>query len=143
MFQKINTQKILFASLGLVLTGIGHAQSIRMSTEPFAEKPLLPFAPPQGVSTQAPAVEALPIAPLRTFQLEKGKRVDEQLTAYGRRDGWTLVWQAPDYVLDQPMTLQGDFEASVVSFLRGANEAGIRLRATFYRGNKTVRVTEF
>ncbi len=143
MLKKSTTKQLVVLSLGLLIAIVGHAQSIRMSSEPFVDKPLLPFAPPQGSPTQGQALAALPLAPLPTFQLEKGKRVDEQLLTYGRKAGWTLVWQAPDYVLDQSMILQGDFEASVVAFLQGANEAGIRLRATFYRGNKTVRVTEF
>lgn len=81
--------------------------------------------------------------PPPTFEMTRGKRVDDQLRAYGKTAGWDLVWEAPEYMLDRNMTVQGEFEAAVLSFISGANEAGTRLRAVFYRGNKTVRVTEF
>lgn len=96
-----------------------------------------------AASKVAPVVVEAPAAPIPTFELVKGKRVDEQLRAFGKRSGWDLIWQAPDYVLDQNMIIQGDFEPAVLFFLKGTNEAGSRLRAIFYRGNKTVRVTEF
>lgn len=131
---------LLFVGLS---TAAVRAQTIQMSREAFVDKPTLPFAPPAG----ARSVGAIVIAPLpvtvASFEIEKGKRVDEQLRSYGKRSGWDLVWQAPDFVLDQNMTIPGDFESSVLFFLRGANESGARLRAVFYRGNKTVRVTEF
>lgn len=83
-----------------------------------------------------------PITP--AFELVKGKRVEDQLRAFGKKSGWNnLIWQAPEYVLDQNMMIPGDFEPAVLFFLNGANEAGARLRAVFYRGNKTVRITEF
>ena len=96
-----------------------------------------------AASKVVPVVVEAPAAPIPTFELVKGKRVDEQLRAFGKRSGWDLIWQAPDYVLDQNMIIQGDFEPAVLFFLKGTNEAGSRLRAIFYRGNKTVRVTEF
>lgn len=91
----------------------------------------------------APVVVDAPAAPIPTFELVKGKRVDDQLRAFGKRSGWDLDWHAPEYVLDRNMVIQGDFEQAVLFFLKGTNEAGSRLRAVFYRGNKTVRVLEF
>lgn len=120
-----------------------HAQTIRSSNEIFEDKPVMPFAPAKAITAQP---SDLPFGSAQvmasTFQLEKGKKVDVQLSAFGQRTGWTLVWQAPDYILDQPMVLPGEFESAVINFLSGANEAGFRLRAIFYRGNKTVRITE-
>jgi hypothetical protein len=136
----ILSHAVMFAA---TCTGLSAgAQTIQVSNEPFVEKPALPFASPN----QQRAVVAAPIvppAPVPTMEIVKGKRVDEQLKEFGKRAGWTLIWQAPDYVLDQNMTLQGEFEPAVLFFLKGTNEAGSRLRAVFYRGNKTVRVTEF
>jgi len=105
------------------------------ATAATAEAPLFSFVEP--VPPPVPA----PIAP--TLKLEKGKRVDKQLLAYGKETGWDIDWQAPEFVLDKDMLIPGDFESALVFFLKGANEAGSRLRAVFYRGNKTVRVMEF
>lgn len=122
---------------------IASAQTIQVSTEPFIDKPAMPFAAPN----QPRAASALPVAPpapeVPPMEIVKGKRVDEQLRELGKRAGWNLIWQAPEYVLDQNMTLPGGFEESVTTLLKGANEAGSRLQAVFYRGNKTVRISEF
>jgi hypothetical protein len=128
--------------------GIAQAQTIQISRETFVDTPALPFArPPELKRADAraatPAATPAAIAPAASIELEKGKRVDDQLRSYGKRSGWDLVWQAPDYVLDKNMVIEGDFESAVLFFLKGANEAGTRLRAVFYRGNKTVRVMEF
>lgn len=140
---KKSLSRFIFAlAFPAFLVGAAQAQSIRIATEPFVDKPLLPFAPAKNSAPSSPPSVLLPPASIPTFQLEKGKRVDEQLLAFGRRSGWTLVWQSSDYVLDQPMVLENDFEAAIISFLKGANEAGFPLRAVFYRGNKTVRITE-
>lgn len=103
-----------------------------------------PAGTPQPIPViAAPAPTPAP-APLPQFELVKGKRVDDQLRAFGKRTGWDhFLWQAPEYVLDQNILIPGDFEAAITYFLKGANEAGSHLRAVFYRGNKTVRITEF
>ena len=102
--------------------------------QPRAEAlPVLPFTP-------APA-PALPQE--LSLVLQKGRPVVDGLRAYGQKTGWDLVWEAPTYVAERDMVVPGDFEAAVEFFLKGANEAGTRIRAVFYRGNKTVRVSEY
>lgn len=139
--------KAALLSLALAMPFLASAQgAIERAAEPYVVKPDIRFVIASlgtkpietAVATPTPAVVVQ-----ASFELVKGKRVDDQLRAYGKRSGWDLIWQAPEYVLDQNMTIQGDFESSVLFFLNGANEAGARLRAVFYRGNKTVRVTEF
>jgi len=102
-----------------------------------------------------PAVEALPLAPFTpspppparpeevALVLHKGRPVFDELRAWGQRHGWDLVWEAPMYVVERDMVLAGSFETAVEAFLNGANEAGARMRAVFYRGNRTVRVSEY
>lgn len=96
-----------------------------------------------------PAAQALPVVPFApppeemALVIRKGKPVFEELRAYGLRMGWDLIWEAPVYVADRDMVVPGEFEAAVETFLKGVNEAGTRIRAVFYRGNKTVRVSEF
>lgn len=95
----------------------------------------------------APEVVAAPPAPpppppvVETMRLVKGKRIDEQLIELARKDGWTMYWNASEFILDQDAVMTGGFEMALTNFLRGANEAGAQLRADFYRGNKTVRIT--
>ncbi|MDI1236339.1 MAG: TcpQ domain-containing protein [Polaromonas sp.] len=138
--------KVALLTVASCATLMAGAQTIQVSNEPFVDKPVLPFAAPNqpgAASKVAPVATAVPQAPIPTFELVRGKRVDEQLRDFGKRSGWDLIWQAPDFVLDQNMVIQGEFETAVLFFLKGTNEAGSRLRAVFYRGNKTVRVTEF
>ena len=102
-----------------------------------------------------PAVEALPLLPFTpspprpprpeevSLVLRKGRPVVDELRAYGQRHGWDLVWEAPMYVAERDMVVPGEFETAVEAFLKGANEAGTRIRAVFYRGNRTVRVSEY
>lgn len=98
--------------------------------------PLLPF-------TAAPAAPAAPLPEEVSLVLHRGRPVVDGLRAYGQKTGWDLVWEAPTYVAERDMVVPGEFEAAVEFFLKGANEAGTRIRAVFYRGNKTVRVSEY
>lgn len=119
---------------GLFVVTQGAIAQVRTSPDAFPLQPatqalpLVPFAPP-------PEEVALVI--------RKGKPVFEELRAYGMRMGWDLIWEAPVYVADRDMVVPGEFEPAVETFLKGVNEAGTRIRAVFYRGNKTVRVSEF
>ena len=94
-------------------------------------------------SMQAVAAPAAKPAAEAFLELRKGKPVFEALRAHGKETGWDLIWDAPVYVAERDIVVPGDFETALVAFLKGSNEAGTRMRATFYRGNKTVRITEF
>jgi hypothetical protein len=77
------------------------------------------------------------------FELVSRQPIEEQFRKYSIHSGWTLIWDAPEYMLDHSAILPIDFETALTAFLKSANTSGIRLRATFYRGNKTVRVEQF
>lgn len=94
-------------------------------------------------ASHASAAAAATQAPTVVLELRKGKPIHEQLRAYGKQSGWELAWEAPEYVSPRDITVTGEFEAAIKQFLEGVNEAGTRMRATFYRGNKIVRVSEF
>jgi len=139
----MKTRFLLAAFAGMALASSISAQTIRTTNEAYAERRILQMAPPPP-GTAISAVAAAPVAPVQaSIQLEKGVRVDQQLRAYGEKSGWMLVWEGPEYVLDQSIVVQGTFEESISAFLSGANEAGARLRAVSYRGNKTVRIMEY
>ena len=127
----------------MLLVAVALAQAslaqVRTSAEAFplpAGSEALPVLPFVAARPPSPPEEV-------SLVLHKGKPVVEGLRAYGQKTGWDLVWEAPAYLAERDMVVPGDFEAAVESFLRGANEAGTRIRAVFYRGNKTVRVSEY
>lgn len=122
----------------LALTQGAFAQ-VRTSPDSFPIKPAAEALPFVRFAPPAP-----PAPPEKTsLVLHKGKPVVEELRAYGQRTGWDLVWEAPTYLAERDMVVPGTFESALETFLNGANEAGTRIRAVFYRGNKTVRVSEY
>lgn len=117
----------------------GAFAQVRTSPDSFPIKPAsesLPFVPFVPPAPPAPPEET-------SLVLRKGKPVVEELRAYGQRTGWDLVWEAPTYLAERDMVVPGTFESALEAFLKGANEAGTRIHAVFYRGNKTVRVSEY
>lgn len=127
----------------------GAPAQVRTSPEPYpvpAAAPLLPVRPyvatPPPVSTPAPAPSPEAPVPAAQLLLRRGELVADGLRAQAKPAGWDLVWDAPPYVTDRDILVPGGFEAAMESFLQGANEAGVRMRAMFYRGNRTVRVWE-
>lgn len=122
----------------LAVTQGAYAQ-VRTSPDSFPIKPAaeaLPFVPFTPPKPPAPPEQT-------SLVLRKGKPVVDELRAYGQRTGWDLVWEAPTYLAERDMVVPGTFESALEAFLKGANEAGTRFRAVFYRGNKTVRVSEY
>ena len=143
--------KSLLLIVSLLVLADASAQ-VRTSSEPF---PVRPAAQPLPVRPYlaAPAAPAIPQAvaapPLVTatsaptqLVIRQGHSVDEELRAYARPAGWDLIWEAGAYVAERELVVAGGFEAAVESLLQGVNESGIRMRAVFYRGNRTVRVWE-
>jgi len=129
---------ILMAAVAIAQASLAQ---VRTSPEAFplpARVEALPVLP----YTAAPA----PVAPRPeelSLVLHKGRPVVDGLRAYGQKTGWDLIWEAPTYLAERDMVVPGEFEAAMEFFLKGANEAGTRIRAVFYRGNKTVRVSEY
>lgn len=129
------------------------AAQVRTSAEPFPVPapaqplPVRPYMASEAATSLPDVVTAPPRSagfPALAEQLviRPGHSVDEQLRAYARPAGWDLVWEAGPYVSERELVVAGNFEAAIESLLQGVNESGIRLRAVFYRGNRTVRVWE-
>ncbi|HEX2544496.1 MAG TPA: TcpQ domain-containing protein [Ramlibacter sp.] len=137
---------LLLAMLSL-LHGAG--AQVRTSAEafplPVAAAPMLPvrpYVPPAAAAAPAaaPAPAELPTAP--QLVIRGGRSVGEELRAFAKPAGWDLVWEAGPYVAERDVVLAGGFETAMETFLQGANEAGSRIRAVFYRGSRTVRIWE-
>ena len=97
-----------------------------------------------GVDTGTKEAETPPKALVRPpFEITMGVPIDEQFRKFASTADWTVIWAAPDFVVDRALVLPPDFEVALTSFLQSANASGTRLRATVYRGNRTVRVEEY
>lgn len=77
------------------------------------------------------------------MSLVPGKTVAEQLRQMGATSGWQLLWEAADFSIEQKVQVSSDFVSAVTTIVNSANQTGTKLKATFYRGNNIVRVTEF
>jgi hypothetical protein len=136
---------IRFLIEGKVAPSVAALPRLVVIAEPIAQAAVNAAATSEASLLDLAAHESSPVTtPINAnLKLEKDKRVDVQFLTYGKQNGWDVDWQAPEFILDKDLVIPGDFESALVFFLKGANEAGSRLRAVFYRGNKTVRVMEF
>lgn len=75
--------------------------------------------------------------------LKAGKSMSAQLSDMATAAGWMLIWDAPDFSIEQPVNVSSDFFKAIDTIIESAVQAGTRLKATFYRGNNTLRITEF
>ena len=90
----------------------------------------------------APAVDDV-IGANPFTSLTAGKAISSQLQQLARENGWQLIWEATDFNVEQKVTVSSDFVKAITTVIESANLSGSRLKATFYKGNKTVRVMEF
>lgn len=114
----------------------------------------------QGVKTvdapYVPAASATAAIPVKNAQavddviganpftsLTAGKAISSQLQQLAKENGWQLIWEATDFNVEQKVTVSSDFVKAITTVIESANLSGSRLKATFYKGNKTVRVMEF
>jgi hypothetical protein len=105
--------------------------------EAITQKPTVPVVLPAVEVAKAPA------APKRQTVLQPGRSIGEQLALWAEADGWQLSWEATDFTISQAITLNGDFVAQVKTLMESANAEGNGINATFYSGNKVLRVVEF
>lgn len=75
--------------------------------------------------------------------LAAGKAISTQLQQLGSASGWQLIWEAADFNVEQKVAVSSDFVKAITTIIESANLSGTRLKATFYKGNNIVRITEF
>jgi hypothetical protein len=142
--------KIVLVTLTLATSAV-FAQGVRTVNEPYVPPGSKATAPKEaGGSTGSSALDDVigermppPKPEPVPFRLVKGFSVEEQLRVFAKAGGWDLAWQAPTWIVERDVQLTTDIDSSVAVLLKGANEAGTKLRAIFYRGNKTILITEF
>ncbi|MDP3169731.1 MAG: TcpQ domain-containing protein [Polaromonas sp.] len=126
----------ILLTVGLVAT----AQPVKTVDAPYVPKgaapaksaPDLPFAP----------AAALPVDANPTMYLLPTKSVATQLHEMAALVGWSLVWEASDFTPVNKVLISSDFIKAVGIVIDSANLDRANLKATFYRGNNIVRVTE-
>lgn len=127
--------------LSLIAMGPAAAQSSIQMMDESLEQPAVNFLAP------APKPEPVEVKPVfvspKPVDLIPEKSVAIQLRDMGLAAGWELVWEAADFTIGQKVSVNPDFVKALTATIESANAAGTRLRATFYRGNNTVRVTEY
>lgn len=74
--------------------------------------------------------------------LVTGKAVSTQLQQMATASGWQLIWEAADFNVEQKVSVSSDFVKAVTTVIESANLSGTRLKATFYKGNHIVRISE-
>lgn len=135
----------LFSALMLTFSGGAIAGFVDARTEPAAPAPKAADAEKKDSAEKPTATaEAKPAAPAPKpmAALDVKKTISAQMFTLAEAAGWRLIWDAPDFKLDVPVSISGDFMEAIMAVIDSANTAGARLRADFYRGNKIVRVTE-
>ena len=95
----------------------------------------IPTVEPKGIED---VIGKNPIATLKA-----GRSMSTQLNDMATAAGWMLIWEAPDFSIEHPVNVSSDFFKAIDTVIESAIQAGTRLKATFYRGNNTLRITEF
>ena len=132
--------KAALAAILLTVGLVAMAQPVKTVDAPYVPKgatpdktaPDLPFA----------SAAALPVAANPTMYLLPTKSVATQLHEMAALAGWSLVWEASDFTPVNKVLISSDFIKAVGIVIDSANLDRANLKATFYRGNNIVRVTE-
>lgn len=98
-------------------------------------------SPRQGV---LPArLETVPEVILaNTREIKAGQSVAAFLADLARAEGWTLIWEAPDFVVEQTVPVSSDLMRAFADLVSALAASGTEATAYFYRGNKVIHVTE-
>lgn len=99
-----------------------------------------------GVSKSQLTAPALASRTNKVWQLKSGESLRENLMAWASAAGWTLQWDLTiDYEIEHSATLVGEFAGAdgvVSKVVTSFESAKSPLKATFYSGNKVIRITD-
>ena len=97
-------------------------------------------APPQEVAPAA-GVEVKPID-VERWRLTAGHLVRQDLTDWGSKSGWQVLWHLPrDWTIPADTEFGGDFKEAASAVIRTLAENGLVIRGQFYDGNRTLVVS--
>lgn len=98
--------------------------------------------PAQGPAADEKLVDQV-IADNPVTKLMPGRSIATQLGVIAKKSGWTLIWDTSDFQLDEEVSVSTDIVKTVQTIVESANGLDTRLKASFYRGNNVIRVTEY
>lgn len=86
--------------------------------------------------------ETVNVDPVRTWEIAPGDRtLNTTFSKWSASAGWQLVWDLEvDYPIETRAVLQGTFEEAVALVAQSLSAASIPIQATFYAGNKVLRI---
>lgn len=117
------------------------------------QAPDAPAATSTGISLEkigaqeVPEARPLPVTdeklpPLAPWKMVQGQTFSRELTAWGNRAGWTVVWSLDhDWVVPAATQFNGSFQEAATSAINTLLLNGVLLRATFFAANKTLLVS--
>lgn len=79
----------------------------------------------------------------KSWFLNKNMTLKENVEAWGKKAGWTVVWKAPDYKVLASTTLKGEIDSEkgpIVSLLKLYEDSTFPLRVNILGGNKVIHV---
>jgi hypothetical protein len=141
-----------FLHLSAIAMGLTLAMGASAQTTPSQGVKTVdaPYVAPNAEKDAKDAIPVKPAVPVDDViganpytTLAAGKAVSAQLQQLATASGWQLIWEATDFNVEQKVTVSSDFVRAVTTVIESANLSGIRLKATFYKGNNMVRITEF
>lgn len=141
MSGKLLTAKSALAVLCMCLGSSAMSQAVKTADEPYVLAPAKQSADADLPIAEAVKVEAVKAPALLT--LLPGKTVASQLQELVESSGWQLAWDAAEFSVDQKVTVTAELNKAVTELVEAANAGGTRIKATFYRGNKVVRISEY
>lgn len=118
-----------------------------VKAKPTAKKPAAKVAPPKA----KPAIQKIPLPPkpvkppappLPHWQLDAGRLVGRQLSAWASRSGWTVQWNLnQDWSVPVSTQYKGDFVTVAGNVVKALAADGLNIRAKFYEGNHVLVVS--
>lgn len=85
---------------------------------------------------------ATPPPALQTWSLHEGQAIGEELKKWGKKAGWSVVWDRPkDISSAANATFTGDFKKVADEVIKTLAANGVLIRAKFFDGNATMVIS--
>ena len=80
--------------------------------------------------------------PLPTWRLVANRSLRNQISAWGRTAGWTVIWRGDrDIIVPSPVLFRGTFVDVLRNIVDDLQREGVTVRAQIWSGNDTVVIT--
>lgn len=104
------------------------------------------IAPPHIMTgSNGSIVNGVPVKPANPkeakWDLQSSKSLRDNIEVWAKTAGYTLVWEASDYDLENGVVITNDFNGAIANVMEMFKNKPIPLRASFY-GNKVLQITD-